>query len=108
MIMKDGMFTVIKTACKKLKKQYALIHTACSHVYYSVCIYYFVSMSRLLRVRRRRYSSPACMIRISRPRAKRLLECSIGSECAVSLLRVNKLKGAFMSVDSVVYSERFK
>lgn len=53
-------------------------------------------MSRLLRVKRKRYSSPACIMRISRPNANKLLECSIGSDWCVSLLRVNKLNGAFI------------
>ena len=58
--------------------------------------FYLGRISRLLRVKRKRYSSPACMIRISRPKENRLFECNIGSECATSLLRVNRLNGAFI------------
>lgn len=81
---------------KDIKKQYALTYCLFPRLlllgFYSS---YLVRMSRLLRVSRRRYSSPACIMRISRPRANKLFECSIGSEWAVSL-RVNKLNGAFI------------
>lgn len=79
------------------KKQYALIHTAYFHDYYfKYSKFYLVKMSRLLRVNRKRYSSPACMILISRPNENKLFECSIGNDWWVSLLRVNKLNGAFI------------
>ena len=81
---------------KDIKKQYALTYCLFPRLLllgsYSS---YLVRMRPLLRLSRSRYSSPACIVRISRPRANKLFECSIGSEWAVSL-RVNKLNGAFI------------
>lgn len=71
-------------------------------------LFYLVRMRRLFRVKRKRYSSPACIILISRPKENKLFECSIGNEWAASLLRVNKLNGAFIPSTPWYMWELFK
>jgi len=53
----NGVLNVILDEEKKAVS----LNTACAHDYNFKVIIYFVSIKRLLRVRRRRYSSPACM-----------------------------------------------